>query len=1402
MVLWWGKSNLTQFYNDAYISYLGAAKHPYSLGRSGRECWSEIWQIIAPMLESVFETGEATWSEDLLLIMNRNLPSEETYFTFSYSPIWDDFGNIGGIFCSCIETTGRVIGERRLRTLRDLGRMVMKAKTGEEACELTAKTLADNRADIPFALIYLVDDQGPQAHLVATMGIKPGNEATPARIDLHDADCAVWPLHEVFETGSAKLVKHLERSFESLPGGPWPESPEVALVLPIAAAGQARPIGFFIAGLSPRRVIDADYRSFLELIAGHVATAVANARAAEEERRRAAALAELDRAKTQFFSNVSHEFRTPLTLLLGPLEAVLAKQGAILPADRPQIETAHRNSLRLLKLVNSLLDFSRIEAGRVGASFEPVDLASFTADLASNFRSAMEAGGLEFRVDCRPLAEPVYVDREMWEKVVLNLLSNAFKFTFQGQVNVSLRSSSLGSGNAQAILTVSDTGVGIPEEELPHIFERFHRVEASRGRTYEGTGIGLALIQELVKLHGGTIGVESRLGEGSAFQVSLPFGSAHLPQDRIASRDEARAINSWTAVRAAAFTGEAMTWIADAGPTGPDTSSCDTALGETGSEALQRSRILLADDNSDMREHVAHILGSQYDLVAVADGRAALEQARRRRPDLILSDIMMPQLDGLGLLQELRADPQLREVPVILLSARAGEEARRDGIGRGADDYLTKPFSAAELNVRVRNMLSLRSIRRQSSEAIAALNDELNADLLAMNRMQQLGTRLVQADELDVLLGEVLDAAIEITRADKGSIRLFQGGRLRICQQRGFEAPFLDFFNSEQGNLAWGVALEHGERVIVEDVAQSPIFKESKALEVLLAAGALAVQSTPLISRSGQVFGRISTYYGQAPRKPAERELRLLDLLARQASDLIERNANQAALRANEQRYRSLAEQVSDGIFVVDNEGRYIDANRAGYEMLGYTLEELRTLSLWDVLAADEVRRLAEQFERLDADESVRCDCQFKRKDDSVFTGELIGRQLPDGGFQGVVRDMTERKEEEDKYRETQKLETLGVLAGGIAHDFNNLLTGILGNASLLADRLRDLPEEGMAQALIEASERMARLTQQMLAYSGKGHFVIAPLDLSHEVTRIATLIQASIPKRVELQLNLVENLPLMQADGGQIQQLIMNLVINAAEAITADTGTVSVSTTVEKLGEARLEGNMFPQNAQPGSYVVLSVADNGCGMNEETKRKIFDPFFTTKFIGRGLGLSAVLGIVRGHEGLLTVDSSPGRGTTFKVLFPVRGQREKLGDHAPLATAVAAGRGTILVVDDEDVVLQVARTSLERAGYRILTSSNGRQALELFQGHRHEIKLVILDLTMPVMGGAETLRQLRQIDPDALVIGSSGYDESNAAIQFGAGTAAHLQKPYRARFLIQKVWQVLERSARSKSESQ
>lgn len=706
LLLWWGADYIS-LYNDAYRPVLGA-KHPEGLGLPCRECWSEIWQVLKPLIDSPFQGGPATWMEDLELEVRRHGFTEESHFTVAYSPVPDETAprGIGGVLATVHEITEKVIGERRIAALHELGARAAEAKSAEEACLAAAEMLAKSPKDVPFALIYLLEHEGRAARLVAATGVPDTEAVAPSHVRLSGAlseDCP-WPMAEAVRTEALVTADGLAMRLPRVPPGPWSDPPHCAVVVPIRSNTAHRLAGLLVAGVSSRLNLNDQYRSFFGLVAAQVATAIANARAYEEERERAEALAEIDRAKTAFFSNVSHEFRTPLTLMLGPIEEAVANPA--IPAQvRTQLEVAQRNALRLQKLVNSLLDFSRIEAGRVQARYERTDLAAVTSDLASNFRSAVERAGLALEVDCRTLEEPVYLDREMWEKIVLNLLSNAFKFTFEGTIAVRVRNQ-----DGDAVLEVCDTGVGIPEHELSRVFERFHRVEGAPGRTQEGSGIGLAVVQELVKLHGGAITLESQLGSGTTFRVTLPLGSAHLPAARI---KVARTLSS-TAIGARAFVEEALRWIPDA--------AVSTDLPILGGglpraiadrfEPTAGARVLVADDNADMRAYLRDLLSPAYAVETVADGEQALEAARRKRPDLILSDIMMPRLNGLELLQALRADEVLRDVPVILLSARAGEEARLEGLDAGADDYLVKPFSARELVARLGARLELMRMRR------------------------------------------------------------------------------------------------------------------------------------------------------------------------------------------------------------------------------------------------------------------------------------------------------------------------------------------------------------------------------------------------------------------------------------------------------------------------------------------------------------------------------------------------------------------------------------------------------------------------------------------------------------------------------------------------------------------
>ncbi len=723
LFIWWGK-DLTVLYNDAYRQTL-ASKHPWALGRPGAEVWREIWDVIGPMLHRVMDTGMATWSDDLQLFLERHGYVEETYHTFSYSPIRDESGGVGGVFTAVAQTTERVIGERRLRTLRDLASSGTDAKGEPESWSAAAEVLSQNPYDIGFAVLYCLSEDGTEAVATGYSGISPDHQLCPKKVILAHPPHKVGTLiAETARTGKAAELKRTDVLGFELPNGVWGDQPQELIVLPISQTGQAQLLGVLVAGVNTRKRLDESYRTFFNLVAGQIAKGVADAMAYEQTRKRAEALAELDRAKTTFFGNVSHEFRTPLTLMLGPLDDILAKQNSLLAEDRDELEVVRRNGLRLLKLVNSLLDFSRIEAGRVQAMYQPTDLSALTAELGSMFRSAMDRAGLNLVVDCQPLPEPVYVDRDMWEKVVLNLLSNAFKFTFEGEVRLGLHAS-----GRHVELTVEDTGIGIPEAELPRLFERFHRVEGSRGRTHEGTGIGLALLQELVKLHGGFVHVKSSVGRGSIFTVSIPLGKAHLPADRVGGvRTQAS-----TALRADTYVQEALRWLPEDSATIESSGVIpDVVPGAAPSDfeptaGAGRPLIVLADDNADMREYVRRLLLQHYRVHAVSNGEEALKAIRELKPDLILTDIMMPVVDGFGVLQAVRDDPETKAKPVILLSARAGEEARVEGLHAGADDYLVKPFTARELLARVGSHLKMSRIRHEAAELERRLRAE--ADL-------------------------------------------------------------------------------------------------------------------------------------------------------------------------------------------------------------------------------------------------------------------------------------------------------------------------------------------------------------------------------------------------------------------------------------------------------------------------------------------------------------------------------------------------------------------------------------------------------------------------------------------------------------------------------------------------
>jgi PAS domain S-box-containing protein len=845
----WGPE-LTFFCNDAYAPTLGI-KQSWALGSRSDKVWEEIWPDIGPRIERVFTSNEATWDEDLLLFLERSGYPEETYHTFSYSPLADDDGAVRGMLCVVTEETNRVLAERRVATLRELGAQTARARSAEDACQIAMQVLEQNREDFPYAIVRLIDAECKQARFVAGCGLSADHPLLSALLPL-DNDPRVASTLERDEIATVAL-----RSEETalLPSGPWSSAPTEAVIAPMLSKTDSGISGYMAAGINPHRRFDSAYRDFIGLVAAQIASAIANANAHEEERKRIAKLAEIDRAKTAFFSNVSHEFRTPLTLMLGPLEDALRE------GDDQRLAMVHRNGLRLMRLVNTLLDFSRAEAGRATANFEPTDLGAFTEELASNFRSAFDKAGLYLDVDTQTLyGTSVAVDRSMWEKIVLNLLSNAFKFTLAGGVKLSLA-----KVDNEIELAVADTGVGIPKEHQSRVFDRFHRIENQQGRTHEGTGIGLALVSDLTTLHGGTVNVTSREGQGTTFTVRIPA--------RTGPKSESKHVS--TAPSARPFVEEALRWL-------PGETVCRAPTVNSERPDRARARIVLADDNADMRAYIARLLDEAgYDVVVVEDGEAALAAIQSTSPALVLSDVMMPRLDGLGLARALRANSSTATIPIVLLSARSGEDAQVQGLGAGADDYITKPFVARELIARVQTTIT---------------HSQLRADMLKRAETAAMRLRLV-ADAVPALVAYV----------DREE-------RYRFTNR-----AFMEWFGQDVTGQTLRDVLGEAAYAVISPYVQSVLSGGRVKYEAEIPyknGGARRVDATylPDVDTAGMTRGFYVFVY-----------------------DLTDRLRRDAALSESEARFREMADNSPVMVWVTEADGRCTYLSRRWYEFTGQT---------------------------------------------------------------------------------------------------------------------------------------------------------------------------------------------------------------------------------------------------------------------------------------------------------------------------------------------------------------------------------------------------------------------------------------------------------------------------------
>jgi PAS domain S-box-containing protein len=1420
----WGPQ-LTYLYNDPYKSIIGA-RHPWALGKPTSVVWREIWPEIGPMLAHAMGGEEGTYVEAQLLIMERNGYPEETHYTFSYSPIPADDGTVGGIFCANTDDTQRVIGERQLALLRELAATTADARSWQQACERSAQALATNPRDLPFAMIYILEPDGRSAVLASTAGIKRDHPAVVETLPLEGE--SPWPLAEVAADYQPRVVSNLETAYQAtFPSGAWHQAPTSAVVLPITASGETGRAGFLIAGLNPFRLFDDNYSGFMKLVAGQIAAAIANAEAYEQERRRAEALAEIDRAKTAFFSNVSHEFRTPLTLMLSPLEEVLSKPpDAVLQENRALVSVAHRNGVRLLKLVNTLLDFSRIESGRAQASFEAVDLSRLTADVASTFESAVERAGLRLRLDCPKLPEPVYVDRDMWEKIVLNLLSNAFKFTFDGEITVAVRPS--GDGRC-AEVTVRDTGTGIAQEHLPRLFERFHRVEGARGRSIEGSGIGLALVQELIKLHGGRIEVESEVGRGTSFTIAVPFGTAHLPAGSF--HKTAQPIP--TAVRAQAYLQEAASWLGDGGDA-PDLLAASGPQDVGGTPIAhqgQQHLVLLADDNADMRHYVERLLlAAGYRVEAVADGEAALRATRELKPALILTDVMMPKLDGFGLLAAMQNDDTVKDVPVVMLSARAGEEARLEGLRAGADDYLTKPFSARELMARVETNLHLAQTRRETTRLL-----QEEAQILEL--LNRVGTAVAAELDLEKAVQVVTDTATELSGAAFGSffynVLDDKGESYTLYTLSGAPREAFAKFPMPRNTAVFAPTFRGEGIVRSPDITKDPRFGKNDP-HFGMPKGHLPVRSylaAPVVSRDGEVYGGL--FFGHPePGVFDARAERIVAAIAVQAAIAIEkarlyraaqqeierRKDIESALRQSEQslearvaqrtaelaaanvrlvesleqrdeaegRFRHLVEGVVDyALFMLDPNGIVSNWNPGAQRIKGYRESEIVGRHFENFYTPED--RAAGVPPR--ALETAAREGKFEaegwrlRKDGTRFWANVVINPIRDEdgnllGYAKITRDITERREAQEALAraqehlvQAQKMEGIGQLTGGVAHDFNNLLTVIIGNLESVQRNLQSSPADVQRLShsvdnAMRGAERAASLTQRLLAFSRRQPLEPKPVDLGRLVTGMSELLRRTLGEQIAIETVLAGGLWRVHVDPTQLEVSLLNLAVNARDAMP-DGGKLTIETANVYLDESYAA---WQAEVVPGQYAVISITDTGSGMTREVLARAFEPFYTTKDVGHGtgLGLSQVYGFVKQSGGNVKIYSEVRHGTTVKIYLPrLHSEHDLLAapDTEVSAPRSSAGQ-SILVVEDEEDVRAYTTSILSELGYHVIEASTGAAALDALENHP-EVALLFTDLGLPGgVNGRQLADAARKLRPDLKILFTSGYAR-NAIVHDG-----------------------------------
>jgi PAS domain S-box-containing protein len=1295
IAIYWGR-DLTLLYNDAW-SPIPGNKHPWALGRPAREVWPDIWDAIESQFEKAI-AGEPGGSKDALLPMQRHGYTEECYFDFTFTPVYGESGKVEGVFNAVIETTYRVISERRTTFLKNLALNIASAETAKDAFRQAIASVGLDNEDIPFAALYTYEG-GSIMPAIAIFGNEPHEPSAALRQAFLEAS----------QTGKPVVLNQIGSYVTNAPKGVWPEELSQGIVVPLLLNSETK-AGMIVCGASARRRLDEEYFTFFENVGNTIATTLKNINALDTVRSKALALAEIDRAKTAFFSNISHEFRTPLTLMLGPVEDALNEEG-LLPINRERLDVVRRNGLRLQKLVNALLDFSRIEAGRMETQLQTVDICALTIELASSFRSAVERAGIKLEVTCEPSSLATQVDLDMWEKIVLNLISNAFKYTATGTIKVTIA-----QADEWIRLNVRDTGIGISKDALPMIFERFHRVVNEGGRSVEGTGIGLALVKELVQLHEGRIEVESEVGKGSSFSVYIP-AIAVKADDRPGDLTK---VNQSKA--ASSFVEEAGKWVS---------SKANNDLVTSHDEhASSGPRVLIADDNADMRDYISKLLKGTYQIEAVGDGEQAFTAALRQKPDLIISDIMMPVLDGFGLVEKLRGLDSTRNIPVLFLSARAGEEARVEGLLAGADDYMVKPFSGKELTAKVTAAIKIANTRRAAEKEwhdlllrapvaiaifrgpklICDLANDTYLPLVDKKREELEGRPLfeVLAETREVLepIAKNLFATGEPFQATEFEVVLRRNGHNETCFFNSVWEPLKD----ERGHVNGMLVVAH--EVTGQVVARRKVEESEARYAATVKAARLGLWDNDLIGGKFLATGRLAEIYGLRSNEditaddlynavyPDDREYvsgifnkirqgiitssyemefrvqwfngevrwvhangeaffdedgkayRTIGTVA----DFTEQKLVELAIQQSEERFRTLAETLPQMIWVADKNGTPEYNSKQWEDYFGS-----EGTSGWNTMVhpGDKIKSEAAYRNSLAKGEPLRTEVRLQNKDGNYRWHASIAEPVKDnsGSVQkwiGALIDIHDQKTlaerlEQEVAERTKELvrsnEDLMQFAHVASHDLKEPVRKIKTFTKMLEMELGALSERGRLslEKVQNAADRMETMITGVLAYStlNASEQEAATIDLNETILSVESDLEILVQQKGATILR--SELPKIEGAPVLIHQLFYNLINNSLK--------------FSKAGAAPLIQIRSSVDERRGT-VRISIEDDGIGFAPEYAQQIFKTFSRLnskdKYEGTGLGLSLCKKIVERHGGTIEADGREGEWAKFTIALPLK----------------------------------------------------------------------------------------------------------------------------------------------------